>query len=365
MSRWLRRNRGALLGVVLPTALVAFYQFVVAADRYASQASFVVRSASAPRMGGLAGLLQGTPSGGGQEDVYAVQTFATSRDALAQLSETLDLQAIYSRPEADLLSRYPNPIDWDNQEDFHRYFQRRVEVVYDTTKGLSTLTVQAFRPADAQQVANALLTLSEQLVNRLNERARRNAVRDAEADVAAAESEVVGVQRELLDYRNSQSLLDPGKTSAAVFESVARTEAELVASRTRLAELQRSAPQSPLRADLESHIRALEVQLARQSARLTGSDAALAPKLSAYEQLLLRKDFVTQKLASALASLEAARTESRQQQIYLERVVNTSLPDRALYPRRVRAVLIAFVSFFLIYTIGRLLLSGVREHAQQ
>lgn len=359
------RYRGSLLCVVLPTLLVAIYQFGIAADLYASEASFVVRSASGPKIGGLAGLLQGAPGGGGQEDVYAVQTFATSRDAVAQLRESLDLAAIFSRPEADILSRYPNPLHWDNDEDFHRYFQRRVEVVYDTTKGLSTLTVKAFRPEDAQAVANALLTLSEQLVNRLNLRARGNAVRDAEADVVSAERDVVAVQREVLAYRNNESLLDPGKTSAAVFEAVARSEAELMMSRTRLAELKRSAPQSPLRADLESHIRALEVQLAQQSARLTGSDSALAPKLSAYEQLLLRKDFVTKKLASALASLEAARAESRQQQIYLERVVDTSLPDRALYPRRLRAVLIAFISLFLIYTIGKLLVSGVREHAQQ
>ena len=360
---WLRRHRGSLLGIGLPTLLAALYYFFIAADLYAAEASFVVRSPSRMQVSGLAGLLQ-PGAGSGLEDVYAVQTFATSRDALAMLSKELDLKAMFARREADFMSRYPNPIDWDNAEDFYRYYQSRVEVVYDTTKGLSTLTVKAFRSEDAQAIAHALLRISEQLVNRLNRRAHENSVRDAEADVQATEQEVSTVQRTLLDYRNKESLLDPGKTSGAIFEAQAKTEAELTATRTRLAELQRNAPQSPLRGDLESHIRALQSQLASQSARLTGGAGSMAPKLSSYEQLSLQKDFITKKLASSLASLEAARAESRRQQIYLERVVEVSQPDRALYPQRFRAVLIVFISAFMIYSIGLLLISGVREHGQ-
>jgi len=91
----------------------------------------------------------------------------------------------------------------------------------------------------------------------------------------------------------------------------------------------------------------------------------MAPKLSAFEQLSLKKEFLTKKLSSALASLETARAEARRQQIYLERVVDVSRADRAEYPRRWRAVLIVFVSAFLIFSIGKLLVAGVREHAQQ
>lgn len=362
---WAQRHLGALLFVALPTLLASVYYFVIAADLYASEANFIVRSPAKMQVSGLAGLLQSTGAGGGREDVYAVQTFATSRDALATLAKQVDLKAIFNRPEADLFARYPNPIDWDNAEDFHQYFQRRVEVVYDTTTGISTMTVKAFRAEDAQLIANTLLLMSEQLVNRLNARAHDSAVRNAEADVKATEAEVAAAQEQLLAYRNRESLLDPGKASLAIFERQAKTEADLSNSRTRLAELVRSAPQSPMRPDLEAHIRALEEQLASQSARLTGGEGAIAPKLSSYEQLALQKEFLTKKLTSSLASLEASRAEARQQQIYLERVVDTSLPDRALYPQRFEAVLIVFISCFMMFSIGSLLISGVREHGQQ
>lgn len=362
---WLARHRDALLCVALPTALAALYYFVIAADLYASEAHYVVRSPSAVQIGGLAGLLQGGAASGSAQDAYTVQTFATSRDAIAQLEQQLDLKAMFNRPEADFLARYPNPIDWNNAEDFHAYYQRRVQLIYDSTTGISTLSVQAFRAEDAQAIAHALLTMSEQLVNRLNARAHDSAVRDAEAEVAAAEREMGGIQQGVLDYRNRESLLDPGKSSGAIFEMQAKTETELASTRTRLAELLRSAPQSPLRGDLETRIRVLEGQLAGQRARLTGNDSAMAPKLSAFEQLSLKKEFLTKKLSSALASLETARAEARRQQIYLERVVDVSRADRAEYPRRWRAVLIVFVSAFLIFSIGKLLVAGVREHAQQ
>lgn len=362
---WVQRHMGSLLCVALPTLLASLYYFVMAADLYASEANFIVRSPSQMQVSGLAGLLQSSGVGGGREDVYAVQTFATSRDALAILAKQVDLKAIFNRPEADLLARYPNPIEWNNAEDFHKYFQRRVEVVYDTTTGISTMTVKAFRADDAQLIANTLLLLSEQLVNRLNARAHDNAVRNAEADVKASESEVAAAQQRLLEYRNRESLLDPSKASIAILEGQAKTEAELGSNRTRLAELKRSAPQSPMLVDLQAHIRALEEQLAGQRARLTGGEGAIALKLSSYEQLSLQKEFVIKKLTSSLASLEASRAEARQQQIYLERVVDTNLPDRARYPKRLEAVLIVFISCFMIFSIGKLLLSGVREHAQQ
>lgn len=362
---WAQQHLGVLLFVALPTLLTALYYFVIAADLYASEANFIVRTPSKMQVSGIAGLLQSTGVGGGREDVYAVQTFATSRDALAMLAKKVDLKAIFNRPEADLLARYPNPIDWDNAEDFHQYFQRRVAVIYDTTTGISTLTVKAFRAEDAQLIANTLLNMSEQLVNRLNQRAHDSAVRSAEVDVKASEDEVAATQQRLLEYRNRESLLDPGKSSSAIFESQAKTEAELQTNRTRLSELKRSAPQSPMLADLQAHIRALEEQLATQRGRLTGGEGAMAPKLSSYEQLSLQKEFVTRKLTSALASLEASRAEARQQQIYLERVVDTSLPDRARYPQRLQAVLIVFISCFMVFSIAKLLISGVREHGQQ
>lgn len=361
---WARAHRGALLCVALPTLLAAIYYFLIAADQFASEARIVVRSPSHLQASGIAGLLQGTALSRAQDDVYSVQNFMLSRDGMAALGQKLDLHAIFGRPEADFIARYPNLLYHGSEEDFYKYYLRRVAVDFDTTSGICTVTVKAFRPEDARAVAAALLDEAERLVNRLNDRAHANAVREAQAEVDQMEQRVAEAQGNTLAYRKRQTLLDPGKASGAIFETQARLQSDLVAARSRLAELERSSPDSPLRADLRSHIAELERQIGSQKNQLAGGDASMAPKITEYDQLQLREEFASKELTSALSSLEAARAESRRQQIYLDRVVESNLPDKALYPKRLISVMIIFISCFLLYSIGSLLLAGVREHAQ-
>ena len=358
---WARAHRGAMIFVVAPTLLASLYYFLIAADLYASEARFVVRSPSHVQISGLAALLQGPGMGASQSDVWSVHDFILSRDALAALNKRMDLRAVFGRPEGDFFARYPNLLDRDNAEHFYRYYQRRVDVIFDTTTGLCTLTVKAFRPEDAQVLAQHVLNEAESLINRLNDRARQNAVQDAQAEVKLAEDSVAMAQQNMLSFRKREVLLDPGKSSGAMFETLSRMQADISSARTKLAELQ---PGSPLRADLESHVRALEQQARAQRERLAGGNGSMAPKISEYDQLLLRQDFGAKELTSAMASLEAARAEARRQQVYLDRVVDAGLPDKALYPRRLVSVLVVFISCFLLYSIGALLIAGVREHAQ-
>ena len=283
-------------------------------------------------------------------------------DALPE--KQVDLRGLFNRPEADFLSRYPNLVYDSRTEEFYKYYQTRVGILYDTTTGVTTLMVKAFRPEDAQQVASLLLREGESLVNRLNERAHENAVHEAQVDVELAERRVTAAQDDLLAYRSREILLDPAKTSGALLETQARLQGELSASRTRLAELERASPGSPLRSNLESHIDALNAQIAALGGRLAGGDNAMAPKLSEYEQLMLKRDFADKELASAMGSLEAARAESRRQSTYLDRVVEPNLPDKAEYPKRARNVLIVLLSCAMAYAIGKLLYAGLREHSQ-
>lgn len=359
------KYRGSLIFIALPTLITAIYFFLIAADLYASEASFVVRSPSRTQTTGLSSLLQSTGISRAQDDVYSVNDFIVSRDAITALDKQVNLREIYNRPEADFLARYPNFIDWGSAEDFFRYYQRRVEVVYDTTTGISTVTVKAFRADDAQLITNLLLKESEALVNRMNERSHQNSVREAETDVKLAEDRVVEAQQNILAYRNRETMLDPNKSSAAIFEMLAKMQAELATTKTRVAELDRNSPGSPLRSDLLEHMTALENQIETQRARLAGSSGSMAPKISEYEQLLLKQEFSAKELASSMASLESARAEARRQNIYLDRVVEPNLPDKALFPKRIKSILIVLITCFMGYFIGKLLIAGVREHAQE
>lgn len=364
LKQWLGEHRWSLTFVWLPSIVSAIYYFFIASNLYASEARFIVRTPSRMQSIGLSSLLQGTGISRAQDDVFSVQDFVMSRDALLKLQEKIDLRKIFGRPEADLMARYPNVLDHSSVEDFFRYYKRRVTVTYDTTTGISTILVKAFRPEDAQMIANELLKESEMLVNRLNVRAHENAVRDADTDVHLAEDRVAQAQHDVLEYRTRESLLDPNKSSGALFDTLSKMQAELTAERTRIAELERTSPDSPIRSTLEANMTVLEAQIDSQRAKLAGGGNSMAPKISEYDRLMLRQDFASRELASALASLEAARAEARRQNIYLDRVVEPNSPDKAEFPKRIRTVLTIFLCCFMAYSIVRLLISGVREHTQ-
>jgi len=364
LLRWTRKYRGSLLFVALPTLVAALYYGLIAADLYASEASFIVRSPSHAQMPSLAGLLQGSAISRAQDEVFAVHDFIMSRDAIAAVRKHFDLHAAFGYSRGDIFSTWPNPVYPGTDEDFFRYYHTRVAVAFDSTTGMTSLTVKAFRAQDAKQIAELLLEESEALVNRLNQRAHDNAVRDAETEVQLAESRIADAQQQTLAYRNQEALLDPGKSSGAIFESLSKMQAELTATRIRLAELDRTSPGSPARSGLEAHVTALSQQVEQERARLAGSGSSMAPKISQYERLMLQQDFAAKELAAAMGALESAREEARRQQIYLERVVEPNLPDKALFPKRILSVLIVLITCFLGYSTLRLLVAGLREHSQ-
>lgn len=360
---WVSAHMGSLLFVALPTLLSAIYFGLFAADIYASEARFVVRSPSQLHAGGVLGFLQGGASRA-ESDVHSVHDFMLSRDAIATLQEKIDLRELFSRPEADFIAAYPGLLLSRSDEDLYKYYQRRVDVIYDATTGIAKLEVQAFRREDAQLLANQLLTAAEDMINRLNDRARTATVRDSETQVKLGEQRVADAEAALLEYRNRETLIDPSETSTAMFEELSQMQAQLIDSRMQFAQLQRTAPDSPFLTELSQNITQLEQVISQQRARLAGSKGSMAPKIAEFGQLILRQKFAAKELTSALASLEAARAEARQQKVYLERVVDAGLPDEAQYPRRLRAIFVTLVSCFLIYSVSSLLIVGVREHGQ-
>ena len=75
--------------------------------------------------------------------------------------------------------------------------------------------------------------------------------------------------------------------------------------------------------------------------------------------MLFRSD---KQFASTLASLESARSEAERKQLYLERLVQPNLPDKALEPRRIRSIFMVFAVGLIAWGVVSLLVASVKEH---
>ncbi len=352
----------ALVG--LPTLIAGVYYFALASDLYLSEVKFVVHGPAKGASSALSAMLSSAAASSVSEDTFAVHEYLLSRDAVRRLEREDDLRSLLGRPEGDLISRYPGVWYWRKDfEALYKAYSRFVSVEVDSGSGVSTLQVKAYRPEDAQRIAQALLTFSEQLVNTLNERARNDALAVFRSEVDGTEQHIAQIQSQLTAYRIKAKMLDPKTASAGPLELLAQMNGQLASSKGQLAEIIRNSPNSPHIPLIRTRIGSLEKLIAEERAKITGADNSVATALSEYERLDVQRLLAEKILASALTSLEAARLEAQRQQLYLETIAQPNLADYPLYPKRFVSFATVAVTCLLAYGIAWLLVASVREHA--
>jgi capsular polysaccharide transport system permease protein len=227
-----------------------------------------------------------------------------SRDAVRLLEKNNNLRDVFNRPEADFITRFPNLFSNSSFEKLYQHYSGFVTVVIDGETGVTKLTVEAYRPEDAQMITQALLSYSEDLVNRLNQRAEEDMVATARGQVQAAEDNLAAIQATRASLGQTPSL-----------------------------------------------------------GRLTGGqNSAPSSSFSDIDRIELQRDLAQKSLASAVTALETAEVEAQSHHLYIEHVSEPNLPDYPLYPKRVLSFIMVMVTCFVSYGIAWLLITGIREH---
>jgi capsular polysaccharide transport system permease protein len=349
--------------VGLPTLVAGVYYFAIASDLYLSEAKFIVRSPKQVQTSSIGALLQTTGLGRAVDDTAVVEDFIMSRDAVRKLEQHNDLRAVLGRAEGDFVTRFPGILRRTDFEALFRRYDLFVSVETDNTSGVTALRVKAYRPEDAQAIARALLSYSEQLVNELNERARNDAMDSSRREVDREEAEISRIQSQLTAYRVQQKMLDPKTASTGVLEVIGQMNAAQATARTQLGELLKNSPNSPQIPLVRTRIASLDQLIAEERAKLSGDTNSVVTTLTEYERLTLDRELAEKALASAFTSLEAARLEAQRQQLYIETIAQPNLADYPLYPKRVLSFAMVLVSCLLAYGIAWLLVISARDHA--
>jgi capsular polysaccharide transport system permease protein len=371
---WVRRIPPLfLIIVVVPTLVTAIYYLFIAAPMYQSEAEFVVQqktdaTTSSSGMGGAgSSMMQSLGMGSSENETAAEEVieYMSSRDAVADLQRNHNLRAILARPGSDFISRYPRPFEGATFESLFHGFQRFLTVGMDTETEISTVKVVAYRPEDAQAVAEALLEGGEALVNKMNARSLADTVGQGERQVADAEAVAASSQAAFRNFRNKERIVDPTLASQADVQLMTGLQAQLAALQAQRSGLAASAPESPQLPVLDRNIAGYQTQIAAQRAASAGQNDSLAPKLTVYERLLIDENIAGQALSAAEQALEQARLDAMRKQLYLERVVNPNLPDKSEQPERLRAIFTVLICALVAYAAISLLVAGLREHRQQ
>jgi capsular polysaccharide transport system permease protein len=213
-------------------------------------------------------------------------------------------------------------------------------------------------------VAETLLHLAEDMVNRMNARAQSDSITQARLEVANARSEVVQTQGDLTTFRNKELLVDPVSFAGVLLDAIGQLSLQRAQTQTQMDETTRMSPSNPGLSSMKAKVDALENKIDEERQKLAGSDSAIAEKVSTYERLTLLRDLADKRYSSALTSLQAAQAEAQRQQVYIEQIEPPNLPDEATKPERLRMIMSVFVISMATFSILWILTVGSKDHAQ-
>lgn len=368
-ARVRRRHRGLFLSIalviLLPLALTALYLFGMARDQYASLTGFTIRqeetSSASDLMGGLAHVF----GGGSPGNADLLFEYVQSQEIVERIDARFDLMGHYTAdwPADPVYSLWPTA----TIEDLVWFWGRMVNVTYDKSSGMMLAEVRARDPQSAQTIARMIVEESEVMINRLNETARRDTTRNAEADLDAAVARLRVAREALAEFRVRTQIVDPQadiQGRLGVLNNLQQQLAEALIDHDLL--LQTSEASDPRVRQAQRRIDVVRNRITEERRTFAEQDVTVDqteyPRLIAqYESLLVDQGFAETTYQAALMALDAARSNATRQSLYLASFIQPTFAQRAAYPDRV--VILALAAFFLtlLWSVLALIYYSLRD----
>lgn len=314
--KWLRklRWRHAIIGasflglVAVPATLASLYMAFIAADQYHSTASFAVRSIEGGASSDILGMFTQASGGSTVSDSYILMDYILSERMAADADRRFKLEDVYATRGLDYFYGIGSDLPI---EDKLAYWRDMVKVNFDHASGIMQVTVKAFEPAQAQEIAKFIVDQSDNLVNSLSLSARNDVLRAAQDEVLAGEARLSKARAGLRDYRDKSQEISPEEGAKLAVQLIGGLEGELTKLNADLATAKsQMGEDTPRIRVLKTRIESLEQQLAVERQRLgageKGTSAAndpnapdVAGRIAEFEELETEREFAEREIGRA------------------------------------------------------------------
>lgn len=353
-------KRKLTLGVfLLPTLLVLGYSLIFYDSMYISNSEFVINSNSTENT--LSLTPQTLLNGGINNDIYIAVAYIKSLNMFNAIDQKLNLKKHFQ--SGDFISSLSSSA---TVKDIEEYWGNVVNVHIDLESELLRLSVRSYSPEFSLSIQKNILNELESLINRMNEKAHKDAISLAEKEVSSSEQEVEKTSLALKTFRDINTFISPEAEVSNFTNIIGNLEQQLSETKTELEQKLTYFKKDSLEIKtLKSKIDALNNQLNEVRTRIASNSTnkqILSNTINEYERLSLKHEFAKKKLESAMTSLEAARQISLTKARYLVMVESPTLPDESLWPTPFKSAFFTLILTILSGGIISLIISAIREH---
>jgi len=368
-ARLKRRHSGLILSVVfviiLPVLLTAFYLVVFAKDQYVSKVGFTIRQEETGTASELMGGLSSLVGAGSQGHADLLFEFVQSQEIVERISQEFELRDHYSQtwPMDPAFSLWPKA----TIEDLLWFWGRMVRITYDKSSGLILLQVRARDPASAHRIAELIVSESERMINRLNETARRDTTRYAEADLEAALARLRAARETLAEFRARTQIIDPQadmEGRMGVLNNLQQQLAEALVEQDMLS--QTIDGTDPRLRQAQRRVEVVRNRISEERETFSLQDVTVEdtdyPRLIAqFESLQVDQAFAEAAYQAALTALDAARSNASRQSLYLANFIQPTFAQSAQYPKTTQIIGLTMLLMTLLWGIMALVYYSLRD----
>lgn len=355
-----------LLCVAAPVTGAALYLYTVAADQYASKVGFTVRreevGSAMELLGGLTSLSSASSS-----DTDILYEFIQSQELVNAIDTKMDLEAIYSKPERDVIYRLEPGASIEDKVD---YWARMVRLNYAPGTGLIEIEVRAFDPDDAHNIAQELFNLSSIMINELSSLARDDATRYAREELDQGIERLKQARQALTLFRNETQIVDPSADIQGRVGLLNSLQAQLAEALID-ADLQEGVNDPRLQQTrrrievIERRIQGERQQLGTRAPPVDGaspeSAAVYADLIGRFESLTVDLKFAEEAYVSSLSAYDAAVAEARRQSRYLAAYLRPTFAETPRYPDRALTLLVITLLLFGVWMLVVLISYSLKD----
>ena len=353
--------------VAAPTAATYWYMTERATPQFASITAFSVRqeeSGSPTDIFSNFGI-----SSGSTNDTDILYDFLTSQEVVSSIRSYRDFEAIWAGPGTDWETGDPvfaMPIG-GGIEAQTSYWNRMVDVSYDTGANILEVKVLAFDPQDAQMIAQDIIAESTKIINALSSVASEDILGYAQEDLDAAQEELRSAREELTSFRNLYQIASIDSDIALTTGPLNVLTQQLVEAKIDRGLLARDTTEADTRlVQMNARIEVIEAQIEVERAKL-GVDgdgdqsAVLSNRIAEFERLNVDLQFAQSSYETALSSFYAARADTNRQSLYLAAHKNPTLAERADYPQKPIFIGLVGGLCFVLWSLIALTLLSLRD----